>query len=642
MSNRPVISESRRKFLKQTGAGALALGLSPQLGQAMGIAPDWGKRKRPNVVLIVSDDHRTDLMSCAGNPYMKTPHFDRLAAEGIRFENGFSTAGVCSPSRGSIMTGKYSHRSATPHICWMNNSFHRQETPFPAQMQQAGYYTAHVGKWHLGAGQKAKPGYDTWRSFEFLGEYFDTTLWIDNEPHKFEGFSDDIIAEQAAGIIRDRADEEQPFCMVVGLKAPHLNFSYPPRHEHTFDGIDIPKPDNYDEDYDVSGREMMKQTGIKIEEFAGGLPMFGNDWKTYIKSYYRSSQAIDDAVGVILDALDENNIADDTIVIYTSDQGYSLGDHGLTEKHYAYEHSMRVPMMIRYPRVIKPEQVRSEMVLNIDIAPTIMDLCGLEAPAGADGTSWRPLLKQSRWHKPKWREDFLFELASPAAVLPAQLAVRTDEYKFITYPHAPEYPELYDLVKDPEEDMNVVNDPAYAEVRKDMQARLDRLVAESDWQPRGAMSIPKISVLGPVAPSDCEAVRKQLAAAGSDWPQPPVKAGEQTLSWQTLEVGPNNQYNIAAAMEGAGGEDKVFISFHVERLMDRDPYTALSCAPQRPFRAYNNGELIQEITLGNPWAVGYNPPLAEQFNTVTLEMNATQPPVISFGLDTIPSGIKLH
>ncbi len=425
---------------------------------------------RPNVVVIVSDDHRADLMGCMGHPIIKTPNMDRLASEGLLFENAFATSGVCSPSRGSILTGKYSHQAGTPRIVWTNNTFRAQERPFPTRLHDAGYHAAHIGKWHLGQGNLGMPGYDHWEGFEWLGAYFDTELIINGEAKTFKGFSDDIISQRAAEYIQARAKTKEPFCVFVGLKAPHLNFSYPPRLEHAFDGIDIPKPASFDEDYDKSGRMPFLKNAIDIKTFVGGMPMFDNSWEKYVKSYYRSAQSIDDAVGTILKAIDNAGIVDNTIVIYTSDQGYTLGEHGLCEKHFAHEEAMRVPMLIRYPKRINPGTRREEMALNIDIAPTVLDLCGASIPKDMVGRSWAPLLDAGDKPVGTWRENFLFELASEGDQIPGQIAVRTDHHKLITYPWISKpWKELYDLDKDPQEMRNIADDPAYTGVLADME-----------------------------------------------------------------------------------------------------------------------------------------------------------------------------
>ena len=461
---------------------------------------------QPNVVFIMADDQRYDMLSCNGNPHVKTPHLDRLASEGCRFENAFTVSGVCSPSRANFFSGKYSHRCGAPQIIWKNNTFLMNETPFPALLSQHGYYSSHIGKWHLGEGQIPKPGYDDWAGFEWLGTFFNTTVHINGNPAQFDGYADDILADLAAKKLKALAKGSQPFCMFVGLKAPHLPFSYPDRYENYLEDIDIPEPENIDEDYNKSGRApIMKTNVIRVRSFRGAIPGFGS-WDNYVKSYYRSSQALDDAVGVILDAIDEAGINQKTIVIYSSDQGYTLGEHGMTEKHYAYEQVMRIPMIIRYPGLITPGITSSDMVLNIDVAPTVVELCGVKPNEEMDGLSWLPIFQSQGQAVRDWRRDFLFEYWDYRPVLPSQLAVRSERFKLITYQDFPER-ELYDLHNDPGEDLNVIEDPAYADALHDMEDRLERLIIETGWKQRRFQPVNNCYALGPIPEDQADMVR---------------------------------------------------------------------------------------------------------------------------------------
>jgi len=581
-------------------------------------------RNKPNVVLIVSDDHRWDLMSCAGNKYMKTPNLDRLASEGIYFENAFACSGVCSPSRASILTGKYCHQAASPRIVWTNNSFRMQERPFPARLHDVGYHAAHFGKWHLGAGDKSMDGYDHWAGFEWLGAYFDTQVTINGQVKSFKGFSDDILSNLAAEYITERADTGQPFCAFVGLKSPHLDFQYPPRLEHAFDGIDIPKPDSYDEDYEKTGRLDYLKKVIDVKEFIGGLPMFDNSWEKYVKSYYRSALAIDDAVGNVLKAIDDAGIADNTIVIYTSDQGYTLGEHGLTEKHFAHEEAMRVPMIIRYPKMIKQSVQRNELALTIDIAPTLMDICNGSVPPDMAGRSWRPLLLSDKKEYGHWREDFFFETVSPGNAIPGPVAVRTDRYKLITYPWIDkEHVELFDLSKDPKEMKNLWKDPAYQGVLKDMNIRLERLKRENNWTKVIQFPLNSGWVMGPVPDQHLEAVRQVAITDKIQTPEKSIEIDGAHYSWQ-LAKGINGNLNLKPII-GQEKEGTVFLAIPIERLSRTDPYVMASISPVIKMKGYVNG-LICHDTPGGAGAVPslmavYNPPLAESKNVFVLEFD---------------------
>jgi len=547
--------------------------------------------KRPNVIFIMADDQRFDMLSTNGNPNVKTPHLDRLAAEGCNFINAFTVSGVCSPSRADFFSGKYAHQCGAPQIIWNNHTFRMNETPFPAVLHNEGYYSAHIGKWHLGEGQKQKEGYDYWAGFEWLGSFYNTTVHVNGKVEQHEGFSDDILAGMAADKIYEMATMSQPFCLFVGLKAPHLPFSFPERYKEYLDEVKIPEPASIDEDYDESGRApIMKTNVIKVRTFQEGIPMFGS-WENYVKAYYRSSQALDDAVGTILDAIDKAGITDETIVIYSSDQGYTLGEHGMTEKHYAYEQVMRIPMIIRYPDMIRPGITPRGMALNIDVAPTVLDLCGVKPPAEMSGKSWRPLLANTGGNVPDWREDFLFEYWDYRPILPSQLAVRTDQYKLITYQDFPEQ-ELYDLEKDPEENHNVIRQPEYAEIKKDMQKRLKRLMDETGWSQRRFLPVNNCYALGPLSKEEADAVREKVFTEPFDVKQE-FQVGEKKRGWQKLGFGSDGSLHMEDAIPD-NPDHVMLLSIPVARLADRDPHAILDMRPARATRAWFDGEVHWE------------------------------------------------
>ncbi len=575
--------------------------------------------KRPNVIFIMADDQRSDMLSANGNPHVKTPHLDRLAAEGCNFKNAFTVSGVCSPSRAVFFSGKYAHQCGAPQIIWNNHTFRMNETPFPALLHDHGYYSAHIGKWHLGEGQKQKEGYDFWAGFEWLGSFFNTTVHVNGEVEQHEGFSDDILAGLAADKIQEMATMSKPFCLFVGLKAPHLPFSFPIRYREYLDDVDIPEPASIDEDYDESGRApIMKTNVIKVRTFQGGIPMFGS-WENYVKSYYRSSQALDDAVGTILKAIDNAGITDETIVIYSSDQGYTLGEHGLTEKHYGYEQVMRIPMIIRYPDMIQPGITPPGMALNIDVAPTVLDLCGVEPPAEMIGKSWRPLLVDSGSQAGIWREDFLFEYWDYRPTLPSQLAVRSDRYKLITYQDFPEQ-ELYDLEMDPEENHNVIHIPEYAEIKADMQKRLKRLTGETGWSQRRFMPVNNCYVIGPLTKEVADAVRDMVFKEDFN-PKQEFRIGGENRTWQKIGFGSDGSLNIEGTIPETP-DHVMLLSIPVARLADRDPHAILDMRPARATHAWFDGEMLWECKdVSNLGLSYYNFPLPAEKNVIRLEMS---------------------
>ncbi len=594
---------------------------------------------RPNIIFIMADDQRHDMLSVNGNPYVKTPNLDRLAAEGCNFTNAFTVSGVCSPSRAEFFTGKYGHQCGAPQIIWDNHTFRMNETPFPAVLHDEGYYSAHIGKWHLGEGQKKKKGYDYWAGFEWLGSFFNSTLHVNGKEEQYEGFSDDILADLASERIREMSKLSQPFCLFVGLKSPHLPFSYPERYKEYLNDVQIPEPENIDEDFDESGRApIMKTNVIMVRTFQGGIPHFGS-WDNYVKSYYRSSQALDDAVGTILDAIDEAGITNETIVIYSSDQGYTLGEHGMTEKHYAYEQVMHIPMIIRYPEVIQSGIASSAMVLNIDVAPTVLDYCGVQAHPDMTGESWKPLLEAKGEKVSGWRNDFMFEYWDYRPILPSQLAVRSEKYKLITYQDHPEQ-ELYDLEKDPKENQNVISDPEYVEVATDMQKRLQRLIGETAWAQRRFQPVNNCYVIGPLTGEEAEVARTVVFNDPFNPDQEFDFRGE-SLAWKKIGFESDGSLNFGGAIPSVPGK-VMLISIPVKRLSGRDPHAILDMRPVRKTSAWFQGEMIWECEAGNNLGLSYyNFPLPTENNVIQLEMFCEGPAKMKMTVNAPEGSVSL-
>ena len=464
--------------------------------------------KQPNIVFVIADDERWDMMGCSGNKVLKTPHRDRLASEGLRFENAFTTSAVCSPSRGSFLTGKHVHQCGTEPIIHMNYTFHRSERPFPAQLHDVGYRTAHFGKWHLGEGDKKKPGYDYWAGYYALIHFFDPVLTINGEPKQFEGYSDFVVADLASDYIREVAKKDQPFCVYVAFCAPHYDFSYPENLEHVLDGVEIDYPPSVDEDVTKSGKpKCIQNSPLRFAALhkSGANPDPRSDTlDKMVRRYMRSSLSLDESVGRIMKALDDAGVAEDTILIYTSDHGHMLGEHGLAAKHLAYEESVRVPLLVRYPRMVKPGSVRDDIVANIDVAPTILDLCGAPIPADVAGHSMRPLLEAGSNPVADWADDYAF-------LHETCVAVRTHTHKIIHYPN--DEWELYDLENDPYEITNLYGNAAYASVQSDMEKCLDKYIRETGFPTAQQHHVTSPWLLGPFAAKDREAVVEAALAA---------------------------------------------------------------------------------------------------------------------------------
>ncbi len=453
-----MIRWTRRQALKLLGVGAAAL--------ALGCGPR--RAPQPNIVVIMSDDHRHDAMRCAGDPRLETPGLDRLAASGVRFTNAFVTTGLCSPSRASFLTGTYAHTHGVYH-----NEM-RDPYPtlpmFPELLQRAGYETAYIGKWHMLRRATPRRGFDHWLSFNGQGEYFRNTWNEDGKWSLTETYVTDELTDRALAWLARPHDK--PFLLILSHKAVHAPLVPAPRHvdryaNTDFRPLDDPR-DRLDLKPDWGGREAMA------------------DPVTEIRNYHRCVLALDESVTRVLDELKRQGIEDDTIVVYASDNGALLGEHGgLWDKRAAYEPSIRIPLLMRYPRRLDAGTTCAEMVLNLDLAPTLLELAGVPVPPSVQGASMVPVLEGR-----PGRDEFLYEYFHELGNVPTCLAVRTRDWKFVTYPDDPRYiPELYDLRSDPGELVNLAADPAHAATARDLAGRLATLQRETGFQrpprPRG-------------------------------------------------------------------------------------------------------------------------------------------------------------
>ncbi len=449
---------SRRQFIAGTGAAALSLPFL-KVGEAL------ADESRPNFVFILTDDQRYDAMSCAGHPFLRTPNMDRIANEGARFTNAFVTISLCAPSRACFLTGRYAH----------NHGIKDNKTPlddtiptFPQVLQKAGYDTAFMGKWHQDGQEGPRPGFSRWVSFKGQGVYIDPLLNIDGENVKTTGYMTDLLTGYAVDWLKQ--PRTKPFCLYLSHKAVHGPFTPPVRYSKLFSDIKITKPASASED--MTGRpewftKRQEVTRISDEKFA-----------EHVRNYYRTVTGIDDSVGRVLSALETQGVLDNTVIVFAGDNGYFEGEHGMLDKRAMYEESIRIPLVMRYPKLIKPGTLIDEMVLNIDLCPTFLDLAGEKAPEGVQGRSWKPLLTG---RAKGWRDDWLYEyfLETPY-VTPTIKGVRTARWKYVTYPDNPDYPaELYDLKNDPQELKNLAADPAQAKVVDEMKKRLARLEEET-------------------------------------------------------------------------------------------------------------------------------------------------------------------
>lgn len=417
---------------------------------------------RPNIIFILVDDIRWDAFGCVGHPFVKTPNIDRLAREGAIFKNFFVTIPLCSPSRGCFLTGQYAHTHGVIDNTDHSKLSHQLET-FPRWLHDAGYETSFVGKWHMGNDDTPRPGFDHWMGLRGQGVYLNPNLNVDGKVAHFEGYITDILNARAAEFVR--AKHQKPFLLYLGHKAVHDPFTPPERDKGLYTTNPIPRPPSIDDN--LEGKPVLRRK-VEPPPRAGGnppktaafddeaeRPMTGRVPERIVRQQLRTLMAVDEGVGQLLKALKETGQLDNTMIVFTSDNGFFWGEHHLGDKRWAYEESIRDPLFIRFPRLIPAGTIRTQMVLNIDIAPTLADLAGAKAPGKIQGRSLLPLLKDDR---APWRDAALFEYYQEKRYprTPTWQAVRTDKWKYIHYTELEGMDELYNLRSDPYEMTNVI------------------------------------------------------------------------------------------------------------------------------------------------------------------------------------------
>ncbi len=440
------------------------------------------KSQRPNIVFIMADDHAAHAISAYGSKVNKTPNIDRIGKEGMRFSNCFVVNSICTPSRAAILTGKYSHINGVPVF----NRFDGSQWTVAKDLQKAGYHTGMIGKWHL---QSDPTGFDYWNILPGQGKYHDPSFIEMGKTNKFPGgYATDLIADFAINFMEKRP-KDQPFFLMCHHKAPHRGWEPDAKHARQFENAEIPEPATFNDDYKNRAAAATEATmridrdltpnDVKFTPPPGLSPAELKHWKyeRYMRDYLACIASVDDNVGRVLDYLEKNDLSKNTIVIYTSDQGFFLGDHNWFDKRFMYEESLRMPFLIRYPEKIKAGKVNDAMILNVDFAPTFLEYAGLTAPKEVQGRSIAPLL---RGEKPKdWRTSMYYRYYHYPADHRVQphYGVRNERYKLIFYNRINEW-ELFDLQKDPHELKSVYADPKYASVQKKMLAELNRLRAD--------------------------------------------------------------------------------------------------------------------------------------------------------------------
>ncbi|MGB9906010.1 MAG: sulfatase/phosphatase domain-containing protein [Candidatus Saccharicenans sp.] len=518
---------NRRDFLKLTTAGALSL---PQVFSSISCRT---KGSPPNIIFILSDDHACRAISAYGSRLIQTPHLDRLANEGLRFDCSFATNSICAPSRASILTGQYSNRHGV-----IDNSLEMksQEDTFPVLLKKAGYQTALVGKWHL----KATPfGFDYFSILPDQGDYYNPDFIEKGRKYREPGYVTDLITEKCLAWIKNR-DKSKPFLLFMNHKAPHRNWMPGPQTLHLYRNEDLPVPETFFDDYrtrcEAARQQEMRiadhaylsydlklfpmreeelneqeKTGLAYwhsvynrltdsqkkswedayqeenEEFRRkkleGQELALWKYQRYIKDYLRCIASVDLSVGRLLDFLDKESLTNNTMVIYASDQGFFLGEHGWFDKRFMYEPSIRFPLLMRYPDGIERKVDQEHLILNGDLAPTILEMAGLRVPDDMQGKSFKDILQGKK--VADWRESFYYHYYEYPAVhsVKRHYGVRTSRYKLIHFYYDIDCWELYDLQTDPQEVNNLYNHPDYLQVQENLIKELNRWKKELGVKP---------------------------------------------------------------------------------------------------------------------------------------------------------------
>lgn len=476
--------------------------------------------RRPNIVFIFSDDHALQAISAYGSVINKTPNIDRLAQEGMIFRNAFCTNSICAPSRAVIQTGKHSHINGV-----LDNrlSFDSAQVTFPKLLRAGGYQTAMIGKWHL----KSEPvGFDYWKVLPGQGQYYNPDFRTPDGTERIEGYATDIVTDVSLEWLENGRDKGKPFMLMLQHKAPHRPWYAGPDHLTMYEDVEFPEPETLFDDYSnrASGaaqqemeidRHMALAWDLKIvpetpedslaeQRFFNTIGRFTPEqrkawdevygpingefkkanlhgeelvrWKyqRYLRDYLKCIASLDDNIGRVLDYLDDSGLAENTIVIYSSDQGFYLGEHGWFDKRWMYEESLHMPFIVKWPGVAAPRSVNTDLVQNLDFAETFLEAAGLPIPQEMQGRSLVSLLKGET--PEDWRESIYYHYYEYPAehMVQKHNGVRTDRYKLINYYKLGEK-ELFDLETDPHEMKSVYNDPKYAQIQTQLEHELTRL-----------------------------------------------------------------------------------------------------------------------------------------------------------------------
>jgi arylsulfatase A-like enzyme len=480
-----------------------------------------GRTRRPNIIFIISDDHAYQAISAYGSTLAQTPNIDRIANGGALFTRAMVTNSICGPSRATLLTGKYSHKNGYPYN---ERRFNTDQPVFPAMLRDSGYQTAWIGKWHLGNLPK---GFDYFRILNGQGEYFNPNIISPSDTTEIHGYVTNIITQLTENWL-DNRDTSKPFCLIVGEKATHREWNPDIPDLGAYDDKDFPLPSTFYDDYkgrraaaaqDMTvAKTMVLESDLKVHadsahsgtykrltpeqkkpyydyyenkiskeyDVLKDSPVALIKWKyeRFLKDYLSVARSMDRNIGELLDYLDQKGLTNNTVVVYCSDQGFWLGEHGWFDKRWIYEESLRTPFLIRYPGVIAPGTKISSMMLNIDWAPTLLDIGHVPIPADMQGQSFLPLVRKqtSKTAAAGWRKAMYYhyyEFPQPHHVSP-HFGIRAERYVLVRFYGPADFWELYDLQHDPHELTNLYGDPAYGRITGELKDQLRKLILQYD------------------------------------------------------------------------------------------------------------------------------------------------------------------
>jgi arylsulfatase A-like enzyme len=504
---------------------------------------DPSTSKRPNIVFIMTDDHAAQAISAYGHPVSQvapTPNIDRIANNGARFLNNFCTNSICGPSRAVILTGKFSHING---FRMNGETFDGSQPTLPKFLKEAGYQTAIVGKWHL---HGTPQGFDYWNILNDQGNYYNPEFIHENDTTIVNGYATDIITDMGINWIKEKRQKDKPFFLMVHHKAPHRNWMPPLRHINTYDSVNFPLPETYfskhegqvasQQQLQTIYEDMYEGHDLKMSVVKGSDSLRHNPWTSdfdrmtkeqrlawndayrpkndafhdanlkgrelaewkgqrYLRDYMGTVAAVDEGVGKILDYLEEQGLTENTIIVYTTDQGFYLGEKGFFDKRFMYEESLAMPLLIQYPKVIEKGTTIDALTQNLDFAPTFLDFAGAEIPASMQGKSLRTLLTPGQTDKDFRDAVYYHYYDFPAFhMVKRHYGIRTERYKLIHFYDDIDTWELYDLKKDPREENNLYDDPEYASIQQKLHRELKELQAKYEVTDKEFQTTPKAKV----------------------------------------------------------------------------------------------------------------------------------------------------